>query len=119
MSSFNDTSSWKAVNEYTLSYPLNQKESLCEKKPARLYIKVNNLSFSNTISLNKVREEKKKEELYSKYSRIIGSGKLENCDFHVISLDDSDNETFSDISVEISPIEESELLKTGRKSPIL
>ena len=49
---------------------------------------------------------------------MSGFGELERCNFHVISLDENENEVFSEITVDISPIEEIRLKKTGRKSTL-
>ncbi len=118
MSDFKDTSDWKIKDGTTLVYPHEYKgkknEGESEKKPNRLNLQFERLSVLNTTSweIEQYREPKQAAG-FSTREFITGLGVLDNCRIHAITLDKNENETFTQLSVEIHPVALEKLQETA------
>ena len=115
MSSFDDTSGWKKKDGTTLVYSYEvdgkQHEGSSEKKPNSISVKLERLSVLEETSWRlKDEKEPESETGYSTREFISALGLLDNCRVHAITLDEAENEKFTQLDINIYPIELEKLL---------
>lgn len=118
MSSFKDTSNWKKKDGTTLVYSYEvdgkQHDGTSEKEPQLLLVQLERLSVLNETSWQlKDDKEPESETRYSTREFITALGDLYDFWFHAITLDESDNEVFSQIDISIYPVELETLIETS------
>lgn len=119
MSSFKDTSNWKIKDRTTLVYPIEYKggedEGEVNKKPNTLTLQIQRLSVVSQTAWTFGRYEAPEQERgFYTYEYISALGILDNCWLHAISLDDSKNEMFAKLHVELFPAPLEKLRDTSK-----
>jgi hypothetical protein len=118
MSSFKDTSIWKKKDASTLVYSYEvdgkQHDGSSEKEPNSLLVQLERMSALDETSWRlKDDKEPESETGYSTREFITATGVLDGCRVHAITLDESENEVFSQLDISIYPVELERLKATS------
>lgn len=118
MGSFRDTSGWQLVNGTTLCYSyqhqVEQQTSTSEKRPTSLYAQMSRLSLHRDIWWERDNPERPETKAgYSGREYISGLARLVNARLHAITLDETPNENFREVFINILPIDEADLVQTS------